>query len=242
MAVSESARDVVVRYLGRDAVIVPNGVSHAEFAPAVATPAPAPVRGWRGGDRPRITFLGRLDERRKGLDVLLAAMPAIRAGVPDLDVVVAGRGSRSLPAGVRSVGAVSNAEKRRLLGSTDVFVAPHRERESFGVVLVEALASGADVVASDLPAFTDLLRRDGADLGRLVPVGDPAALAAAVIDRIDGRTPSAQPRAAAAVRRYDWSIVGAAVTAVYRRVLRDQLATESIPTQELELTARSELR
>ena len=115
---------------------------------------------------------------------------------------------------------MNDDDKRALLTSTDVFVAPHRERESFGVVLVEALASGADVVASDLPAFTDLLRRDGQNLGRLVPVGDRRALARAVVDRITGRAPSAQPAASAAVRRYDWSVVGAAITDVYRAVLR----------------------
>ena len=240
MAVSEAARDVVVRHLSHQAAvsttIVPNGVSHAEFTVADSLPA-----GWRGGERPRITFLGRLDEPRKGLDVLLAALPAIRAGVPDVEVAVAGRGRRSLPPGVRSLGAVTNTEKRQLLATTDVFVAPHRERESFGVVLVEALASGADVVASDLPAFTELLGANGPGsraLGRLVPVGNPAALAAAVIDRIHGRTPSAQPSAAAAVRRYDWSVVGAEITDVYQGLLADA----STASPEFELTARSELR
>ena len=252
MAVSEPARSVVVRYLGDRAAgstsIVPNGVAHAQFAPNPITGTP-----WRGGQRPRITFLGRLDERRKGLDVLLAALPAIRAGVPDVEVVVAGRGARNLPSGVRSLGAVSNAEKSRLLAGTDVFVAPHVERESFGVVLVEALASGADVVASDLPAFTELLSghlgepgSGGVPWGRLVPVGDPAALAAAVIDRIHGRQPSAQPAAAAAVRRFDWSVVGAEITSVYRRLLAGATpaapAAASSSPSEFELTATSELR
>ena len=230
IAVSESSRHVVVRYLSRhvarSTTIVPNGLCHAEFASSAADHAAT----WRGGDRPRITFLGRLDERRKGLGVLLAALPVIRVGVPEVEVVVAGRGSRSLPPGVRSLGAVTNAEKRQLLATTDVFVAPHRERESFGVVLVEALASGADVIASDLPAFTELLgpnRPEGRALGQLVPVGDSAALAAAVVDRIHGRTPSAQPSAAAAVRRYDWSVVGAEITDVYRGLLSDVRRTQA---------------
>ena len=180
-----------------------------------------------------MTFLGRLDERRKGLDVLLAALPAIAAAVPDVDVVVAGSGSRALPPPIRTLGAISNDDKTALLRTTDVFVAPHRERESFGLVLVEALASGADVVASDLPAFIDLLRGDGQDLGRIVPVGDPSALAVAVVDRLAGRTPSSQPAAAAAVARYDWSVVGAAITEVYRGVL---------PREALELTVSRELR
>lgn len=165
--------------------------------------------------------------------MLLAALPAIAAAVPDVDVVVAGSGSRALPPPIRTLGAISNDDKTALLGATDVFVAPHRERESFGLVLVEALASGAEVVASDLPAFIELLRRDGHDLGLLVPVGDPTALATAVVDRLAGRTPSSQPAAAAAVARFDWSVVGATITDVYRGVL---------PRDALELTAFRELR
>ncbi len=234
MAVSESARQVVVHHLGLDALVVPNGVRHADFE---HRPAPSRHGSWRGGDRPRVTFLGRLDERRKGLEVLLAALPGIRTALPDVDVVVAGRGSQALPSGVRSLGAVDDHDKRALLTSTDVFVAPHRERESFGVVLVEALASGADVVASDLPAFTDLLRRDGQNLGRLVPVGDADALARAVVDRITGRAPSAQPAAAAAVRRYDWSVVGAAITDVYRAVVSGKVHSG----EPLELSPHREL-
>lgn len=253
LAVSEPARQVVVDHLGRDAVVVPNGLRHAEFgrrttvadspgsspgSSSSASPASSPASSsspsrWRGGDRPRVTFLGRLDERRKGLDVLLAALPAIAAAVPDVDVVVAGSGSRALPPPIRTLGAISNDDKTALLGATDVFVAPHRERESFGLVLVEALASGAEVVASDLPAFIELLRRDGHDLGLLVPVGDPTALATAVVDRLAGRTPSSQPAAAAAVARFDWSVVGATITDVYRGVL---------PRDALELTAFRELR
>ena len=228
LAVSEPARQVVVDHLGRDAVVVPNGMRHAEFGRR----NPLPSR-WRGGDRPRVTFLGRLDERRKGLDVLLAALPEIVSAVPDVDVVVAGSGSRLLPPPIRTLGAISNDDKAALLRTTDVFVAPHRERESFGLVLIEALASGAEVVASDLPAFLELLRRDGQELGRLVPVGDPAALAVAVADRLSGRAPSSQPAAAAAVARYDWSVVGATITDVYRGVL---------PREALELTVSRELR
>lgn len=105
IAVSEVAREVVVRHLGRDAVIIPNGFPLAAFtAPLVPGPEPVagpePVEGrWRGGARPRLVFLGRLDEPRKGLDVLLAALPALRRAHSDLDVVVAGQGQRVLRRG-----------------------------------------------------------------------------------------------------------------------------------------------
>ena len=220
IAVSEVAREVVVRHLGRDAVIIPNGFPLAAFAGM----AGRPVDGrWRGGDRPRLVFLGRLDEPRKGLDVLLAALPALRRAHPDLDVVVAGQGQRVLPPGCRSVGAVSEAEKAALLAGADVFVAPHTERESFGIVLLEAMASGAPVVASDLVSFADLLtagdRGPAEAAGHLFRSGDPDALVRAVLGVLARPEHPETERARLLVARYDWSSVGAAVLAVYEAVL-----------------------
>lgn len=233
IAVSESAREVVVRYLGRDAVVVPNGFSHAEFT-ADLDRAPSPSGPWRGGDRPRLAFLGRLDEPRKGLDVLLAALPRIRSGarelgIGELEVVIAGQGDRGLPRDCRGVGMISNADRARLLGSTDVFVAPHRARESFGIVLLEAMASGAPIVASDLPAFVDLLRDGDTDqLGTLFPAGDPERLAAAVITTLADRSAVRRRagRARAASRGYDWAMVGPRLADIYQSTL----AGERIPS------------
>jgi phosphatidyl-myo-inositol alpha-mannosyltransferase len=220
IAVSESARRVVVQHLGRDAVVVPNGFTFAEFAGPAGGSVSLP---WRGGDRPRISFLGRLDEPRKGLSVLLAALPAVRAALGDIDVVIAGQGACVLPPGCRSVGAISDADKTALLASSDVFVAPHVARESFGIVLLEAMASGAPVVASALPAFSDLLQaptQTGVGRwGRTFAVGDPAALATAVIETV--RHPDSQQLEAARqhARRFDWKRVGHEVTEVYRATL-----------------------
>jgi phosphatidylinositol alpha-mannosyltransferase len=229
IAVSESARKVVVQHLGRDAVVIPNGFRHEDFArPAPgdsgvaggASPAPDGVaaRRWRGGDRPRLSFLGRMDEPRKGLDTLLAALPQIRTGFPDLDVVLAGEGTRNLPAGMRTLGIISDSAKAALLASSDVFVAPHVARESFGIVLLEAMASRTAVVASDLPAFVDLLGdpTDASMLGATFPVGDHEGLAQAVRAVLDHPDRSRTAAAEQASRRYDWSVVGAAITEVYR--------------------------
>ena len=215
IAVSESARTVVVQHLGRDAQVVPNGFSFSSFSGAAARSG-----RWRGGDRPRLSFLGRLNERRKGLDVLLSALPTLLSRFPDLDVVVAGQGERRLPAGCRALGAITDARRAELLASTDVFVAPHLERESFGLVLLEAMASGAPVVASDLDAFTDVLSTGGPDrsawLGAVCPAGDAGALAHAVTEELRHPDPRRVAAARAASRRYDWESVGPRVVDVYR--------------------------
>jgi phosphatidyl-myo-inositol alpha-mannosyltransferase len=220
IAVSESARQVVVEHLGRDAVVIPNGFRAADFD--LNPPSPCSLRQrWRGGDRPRLTFLGRADEQRKGLSVLIAALPAIRTRYPDLDVVVAGNRSDSRAIGCRGLGPVDDRTKAQLLATTDVFVAPQLERESFGIVVLEAMASGAPVVASNLPAFDELLRPAGEPepLGELFPSGSSRALAAAAVRTLASMDPVRTERARLAAGRYDWSHIGPAILAIYRQAL-----------------------
>ncbi len=215
IAVSPTAREVVVRHLGRDAVVVPNGLDVAAYGPVgEAAVEPRPV-----GAPPRLLFLGRSGERRKGLDVLLAALPALRRAHPDLEVLVAGPGPRSLPEGCRSLGLVDEADKRALLRSADVFVAPHTARESFGIVVLEAMAAGVPVVASDLAPFVDLLGGADDPAGRLFRRGDPGALAAAVSAALREGRGRRTRRARALADRYDWSVVGPEVLGVYADVL-----------------------
>ncbi|WP_432564764.1 glycosyltransferase family 4 protein [Kineococcus sp. SYSU DK003] len=220
IAVSEDARRTVVEHVGGDAVVIPNGVFTRAFADARPRPE------WTGTpERPVVAFVGRLDEPRKGLPLLCEVVPLVRAVVPGCRFLVAGRGdvaaARELledPGSVEFLGAVDDAAKESLLASADVYLAPHTGGESFGIVLVEAMAAGAAVVAADLGAFRRVLG-DGAH-GRVFGVGDARAAADAVLELL--ADPQERRRLAAAgqaaAQRYDWSVVAGEVLTVYETV------------------------
>ena len=181
IAVSDLARRWQMEALGSDAVEIPNGVDVASFASAT------PLEGYpRPGKT--VLFLGRFDEPRKGMAVLLGALPALVERFPDIEILVVGRGDENeLRAGagplaghLRFLGQVADAEKASAMRSADVYCAPHTGGESFGIVLVEAMAAGTAVVASALDAFRRVL--DDGTAGRLVPVDDSAGLAAGLIE------------------------------------------------------------
>ena len=220
IAVSEDARRTLVGHVGGDAVLIPNGVFVDRFARASPEPA------WRG-DGGTVGFIGRLDEPRKGLPTLLAAMTEVVAARPGVRLLVAGRGDteesvEDLPDAVRAavtfLGVVSEAEKARLLRTVDVYVAPNLGGESFGIILVEAMSAGAPVLASDLDAFVRVL--DGGRVGALFPAGDVPALAAALLGLLGDPERRERLRAAASpwVRRFDWSAVAGELLAVYETV------------------------
>ncbi|MFP5334255.1 MAG: glycosyltransferase family 4 protein [Actinomycetes bacterium] len=222
VAVSEDARRTLIQHLGGDAVVIPNGVFVDRFAAA------APREQWQGTpDAPTVAFLGRLDEPRKGFGVLADALPALRAALPGLRVLVAGRGDDEAAAqrcgehaaAVTFLGSVSEEDKASLLRSVDAYVAPHTGGESFGIVLVEAMSAGTCVVASDLGAFRRVL--DDGRLGLLFPTGRPDALADAltVVLRDPARRAHLAAAGAAAVRRYDWSRVSDEVLTVYEMAM-----------------------
>lgn len=223
IAVSEDARRTVTTHIGGDAVVIPNGVYVSSFAHADISPA------WAGTpERPTMAFLGRIDEPRKGLPVIGAAMPAILEEFPGARLLVAGPGDAAAaraqmdPAAGQAVeflGGISDADKASLLASADLYVAPHTGGESFGVVLVEAMAAGAPVVASDLPAFLRVL--DGGRAGATYPSADSAALAKTV--RAMLRDPGRRAELSAIGRKragvFDWSVVAEDVMAVYETVM-----------------------
>jgi phosphatidylinositol alpha-mannosyltransferase len=242
IAVSDAARRLQVEHLGGDAVIIPHGVHVGTFAAGPGLPGCT-----RGVDGPTVGFLGRYDEPRKGLPVLLDALPAVVARHPGARLLVAGRGDdaelRERVAGdlrphVSVLGELTEGEKAAFLRSVDVYCAPNLLGESFGIVLVEAMAAGAPVVASDLDAFAAVLE-DGA-AGVLARRGDPAALGRAVADLLadPGRRARLSARGREVAAGYDWSVVARRVLAVYETVVlagagTAVTATDADPTDRL---------
>ena len=220
IAVSEDARRFLVGHVGGDAVLIPNGVRVSDFVTDERLSAFDP-------SRPSMVFLGRMDEPRKGLHVLVGALPEIVAKVPDVQVVIVGPGDideqrESLDPSVRDnvvyLGRVSDADKARAFASADIYIAPHTGGESFGIVLAEAMAASTAVLASDLPAFRNVLA-DG-EAGRLFPTGDCAALAQAAVELL---TDAAAREALviegrSRVMDFDWDHVVDDVLAVYDSV------------------------
>jgi len=220
IVVSPRARETLVDHLGGDAVLIPNGVSLRAFGQGL------PMPGWPGAGG-TLGFLGRVDEPRKGLPVLLAALPAIAAAHPGVRLLIAGPGDvddvrEMLPREHRDrvtfLGLVSEPAKAAMLRSVDVYVAPNIGGESFGIVLLEAMASGTPVLASDIEAFEAVLA--GGKGGDLFRVEDSADLADKAIALLGDPARRAQLSATAleVVRPYDWAHVARQVVAVYETV------------------------
>jgi phosphatidyl-myo-inositol alpha-mannosyltransferase len=221
IAVSEAARSTLVRHLGGDAVLIPNGVTISRYEKA------EPLPGWPGAGG-AIGFLGRMDEPRKGLALLLKAFETVGTARSDLRLLIAGPGDQvevaaKVPAALRDrvvlLGQVSEAVKVQVYHSVDVFCAPNTGGESFGIVLAEAMAAGAPIVASDLDAFRRVLR--GGRAGELFVNGDTDDLAAAIGRLLDDpqRRAALSAAASAAVKDYDWPKIAKDVEQVYAAVL-----------------------
>ena len=219
IAVSEEARRTLIEHHGGDAVIIPNGVETASFRTA------QPLDQWVATDeRPVIVFLGRLDEPRKGLGIFAGAIERVLEAIPGARFLIAGRGDapdiRAAVArfgdSVSFLGGISDEEKESLLAGASIYVAPQTGGESFGIVLVEAMAARTTVVASDIPAFRAVLEDGRA--GALFDTGSSDSLASALVEllgdheRLDALADAGQ-RASA---QYDWEVVADKVFEVYK--------------------------
>jgi len=218
IAVSAAARHFIDRYFPGDYKVIPNGVDVERYRRAV------PVARWQDGTA-NVLFVGRF-EPRKGLLDLLKAHRILRRTGHDSRLLLVGGGPQEREAhryvatrklgGVEFLGRVSDDEKVQLFRTASVYVSPATGRESFGIVLLEAMAAGAPIVASDIHGYKGVVRRGQEAL--LVPPHEPKSLAMAM-------------SAAGPIRaeEFSWPRVTAKVDDYYGFVIRRLAATGQLP-------------
>lgn len=215
IAVSEAARLTLTDHLDTDAVIIPNGIYANRYTDGKS------LEKWSGNT---IGFIGRFEEPRKGLSVLVDALPVISRFAPDVKVFVAGPGNpeeviESIDPQLRQrfefLGKISESEKADFMSSVAVYVAPNTGGESFGIILAEALAGGACVIASDIPAFDDLLGQG--EFGALFESESSTELAKVVIDllRDQAKRKELSNRGKERAKIFDWTVVAEQIFSVY---------------------------
>jgi len=231
IAVSAAARHFIDHYFPGDYKVIPNGVDVTRFERAV------PIARWQDGT-PNLLFVGR-HEPRKGLLDLLKAFRILRRSGYDCRLLIVGSGPQEREArryvatrrlnDVEFLGRVSDDEKAQLFRTADVYVSPATGGESFGIVLLEAMASGTAIVCSDIHGYKGVVRRG--EQGLLVPPRDSAALATALArlladDELRRRmSASGQARA----QEFSWERVTAKVDDYYGFVIRRLAAANALP-------------
>jgi phosphatidylinositol alpha-mannosyltransferase len=222
IAVSRSAYEFVSRYFPGTYSIIPNGVDTDIFNAAVE-----PFDFVADG-RPTILFVGRV-EKRKGLAYLIRAYGEIRQWYPNVRVLVVGRQGRAGRGyvryvkehgltGIEFVGEVSSADLPRYYRSCDIFCAPSVSGESFGMVLLEAMAMGKPVVATTIGGYRQVVQ-DGVQ-GTLVEPRDSSALAAALLKQLDSPALRARlgKQGQLASARYSWQRISERLLRYYEDV------------------------
>ncbi len=230
IAVSEPAKAFVSRYFPADYTVIPNGIDPVVFNPSVP---PAP--GIAHPHRRTILYLGRLEER-KGLGTLLDAYSLLRQVRADCQLVVVSDGPlrrgferRVEEEGIPDVlfcGFIPEAEKPSYFTAADIYCAPNTGKESFGVILLEAMASGRPVVATAIDGFRQVIT-DGVE-GLLTPPRDEAQMAAALARLLDDAQLRRQlgERGRLVAERYAWPLVADRVLSVYESALRARAQAE----------------
>ena len=232
IAVSAAARHFIDRYFPGDYKVIPNGVDLERFGSAM------PFQRWRDGTT-NLLFVGRFEER-KGLLHLLKAYRRVRESGRECRLLIVGSGPQEREArryvatrrlrDVEFLGRVSDEDKARYFATADVFVSPATGRESFGIVLLEAMAAGAPIVCSDIHGYKGVVRRDEEAL--LVPPRDPDALAAAIRRLVDD--PALRERMNRSGRerahQFGWQNITGKVEEYYRFVIRRLAGTGQLPS------------
>ena len=232
IAVSELARSTLKDHFDTDAVVIPNGIDGQKYANAKINSE------YSNGHT--VGFIGRIEEPRKGLKVLIDSLSIVARFIPDVQFLVAGPGDSNeftkklnpqLKSRVKFLGLLSNEEKERFLKSIQIYVAPNTGSESFGIILTEALSAGTAVVASDIPAFKAVL--ENGEAGELFKNEDSADLAKVLVAllRDDDKRKRLGENGRLSAQKYDWQVVAEQIENVYEMAIaggqRVTLASEN---------------
>lgn len=220
IAVSELARSTLKAHFDTDAVVIPNGIDGQKYANAKVNPE------YSGPNS--IGFMGRFEEPRKGLQVLIDSLAIVARFIPNVKYLIAGPGDSEeflkqlnpqLQSRIEFLGRLSDQEKESFLKSVDVYVAPNTGGESFGIILTEALSAGTAVVASDIPAFKAVL--ENGEVGALFKNQDSADLAKVIVGllRDDERRKKLASNGKLSAQKYDWQVVAEQIESVYEMAI-----------------------
>ncbi len=220
IAVSELARSTLKDHFDTDAVVIPNGIDGQRYANAKIS------ENYSG--RHTVGFIGRFEESRKGLQVLIDSLAIVSRFIPDVTYLVAGPGESEdflkrlnpqLRSRIKFLGLLTNEEKMSFLKTVQIYVAPNTGSESFGIILTEALSAGTAVVASDIPAFKAVLENGAA--GDLFINGDSADLAKVLVAllRDDERRKKLAENGKLSAQKYDWQVVAEQIEHIYEMAI-----------------------
>jgi phosphatidylinositol alpha-mannosyltransferase len=220
IAVSELARSTLKDHFETDAVVIPNGIDGQKYANAQVSSE------YSGPNT--IGFMGRFEEPRKGLQVLIDSLAIVARFIPDVRYLIAGPGDseefmKKLNLQLRSritfLGRLSDKQKESFLKSVEIYVAPNTGGESFGIILTEALSAGTAVIASDIPAFKAVL--ENGEVGDLFKNEDSADLAKAIVGllRDDDRRKKLASDGKLSAQKYDWQVVAEQIESVYEMAI-----------------------
>ena len=220
IAVSELARSTLKDHFDTDAVVIPNGIDGQRYANAKIS------ENYSGGHT--VGFIGRFEESRKGLQVLLDSLAIVSRFIPDVTYLIAGPGESEdflkrlnpqLRSRIKFLGLLTNEQKMSFLKTVQIYVAPNTGSESFGIILTEALSAGTAVVASDIPAFKAVLENGAA--GDLFINGDSADLAKVLVAllRDDQRRKKLSENGKLSAQKYDWQVVAEQIEHIYEMAI-----------------------
>lgn len=220
IAVSELARSTLKDHFETDAVVIPNGIDGQKYANAPIT------KEFSGPNT--IGFMGRFEEPRKGLQVLIDSLAIVARFVPDVKYLIAGPGDSDefvknlnpqLQNRITFLGRLSDRQKESFLKSVEIYVAPNTGGESFGIILTEALSAGTAVVASDIPAFKAVL--ENGEVGALFRNEDSSDLAKVIVAllRDDARREKLATNGKLSAQKYDWQVVAEQIESVYEMAI-----------------------